>query len=54
MLTQGHLMKIKWLVANVTAVGSPDRVYRANFGGRGPIQAVFVAGEPLCDVETPS
>ena len=23
-LTQGNLMKIEWLVANITAVGSPD------------------------------
>ena len=27
--TQGHLMKIKWLVANVSAVGSPDSAERA-------------------------
>ena len=27
--TQGHLMKIKWLVTNVTAVGSPGRAERA-------------------------
>ena len=31
-LTQGHLMKIEWLVANVAAVGSPDRVERSILG----------------------
>ena len=52
-------MKIKWLVADVTAVGSPDIEERAIWGrilaerGFWPIQAVFVAGEPLCDVGTP-
>ena len=30
--TQGHSMKIQWLVANVTAVGSPGRVERAIVG----------------------
>ena len=29
--TQGHLMKIKWSVAHVTAVGSPDRAECAIF-----------------------
>ena len=53
-------MKIEGLVANVAAVGSPDRADRAIFGGDSgwviflPIQAVFVVGELLCDVETPS
>ena len=52
------LMKIEWLDANVTAVRSPDRAKHAILGvilaGRfcWPIQAVFVAGEPLCDVGT--
>ena len=27
--TEGHLMKIEWLVANVTAVRSPDIAERA-------------------------
>ena len=27
--TQGHLVKVEWLVANVTAVGSLDRAKRA-------------------------
>ena len=58
--TQGQqLMKLKWLVANVTAVRSPDRtehaiqevIFRGFFQ---PNQAVFVPGEPLCDVGTPS
>ena len=30
--TQGHLVKIKWFVTDVTAVGSPDRAERAILG----------------------
>ena len=30
--TQDHLMKIEWFVANVKAVGFPDRVERAILG----------------------
>ena len=30
--TQGRLIKIEWLVPNVTAVGSPDRAERAILG----------------------
>ena len=30
--TQGHLMKMQWLVADVTAVGSPDRAEGAILG----------------------
>ena len=30
--TQGHLVKIEWLVADVTAVGSLDRAERAILG----------------------
>ena len=52
-------MKIEWLVANITAVGSPDRaecgVLEVIFAGLfWTIQTVPVAEEPLCDVETPS
>ena len=53
-------MKIKWLIADVTAVGSPDIAERAILGQIlagalfWPIQAVFVVGGPLCDVGTPS
>ena len=51
-------MKIEWLVTDVTAVGSPGRAEFAIFGGNlaffVPIQALFVGGEPLCGVETPS
>ena len=49
-------MKTKWLVANVIGVGSRDRAERAVLEGAlfCPIQAVFVVGEPLCDVGTPS
>ena len=27
--TQGHFLKIKWLVTDVTAIGSPDKEERA-------------------------
>ena len=53
-------MKIKWLIADVTAAGSPDRAEYAILGviSAGqlfwPIQAIFVVGEPLCRVGTPS
>ena len=30
---EGHLVKIEWLVADVTAVGSLDRAKRAILGG---------------------
>ena len=60
-VTQGHLMKIKWLGADVTAVGSPDihggTYYFGNDFGWAflwPIQAMFVVGEQLCGVGTPS
>ena len=47
-------MKIKWIVADVTPVGSSDRAEHAILGViLGvflPIQATFVVGEPLCDV----
>ena len=56
--TWGHLMKIEWLITNVTAVGSPDRAERAIsgmiLGIFCLIQATFVVGEPLCDVRAPS
>ena len=53
--TQGRLLKIKWLVADVIAVRSPDRVKRAIVGviwagSFFSIQAVFVVREPLCGV----
>ena len=52
-------MKIKWIVVNVTAVGSPDSAAHAIFGvilavRFLPIQTVVTAGEPLSDVETAS
>ena len=53
-------MKMKWLVADITAVGSPDIVERAIFGGDfgralfWPIQVVFVVRKPFCDAGTPS
>ena len=55
--TYGHLMKTKWLVANVTAVESPARAKRDILGmildGFPPIQADFVVGEPVCGVGIP-
>ena len=53
-------MKIKWLVADVTAVRSPDRAERAILGDDfgwacfWPSQGIFVVDEPLCDVGTSS
>ena len=51
-------MKIKWLVADVTPVMSPDREEHDILGMLldvfWPIQAVFVGGDPLCDVEKSS
>ena len=55
-------MKMEWLVADVTAVGSPDRAERdilevilvGRCFGHAPIQAVFVVMGPLCDIGTPS
>ena len=61
-ITQGHFVKIKWMVTFVAAERSPDRAERANLGViRGfwldvslTVQVVFVVREPLCNVETPS
>ena len=53
-------MKIKWLVADVTAVGSLDRAERAILGvimvGSvfDQFRSFFVVGEPLCGAGTPS
>ena len=59
--TQIHLVKIEVFVANVTAVGSPDRAKRAILkvilAGRFfaiHIQAVFAVEEPLSETGTPS
>ena len=44
--TQGHLLKIEWLVLNVTLVGSPDRaecdMFEDDFGHFLPVQAAIV------------
>ena len=49
-------MKIQLLVANVTAVESPERAEHAILGVLlsvfWSIQAAFAAGEPLCGVGT--
>ena len=48
-------MEIKWSVVDVTAVRSPDRADILGVVMPGQcFQALFVIGEPLCDVETPS
>ena len=53
-------MKIEWLVADVTAVGSLDRAKHAIFRTDVCwacillIQVMFVVREPLCGVGTPS
>ena len=51
-------LKIEWLVANVTPVGFLHRAERdilgMILGSFLPIQAIFVVGEPLCDVEIPA
>ena len=52
-------MRIEWLVVDVPAVGSPDRVTCYFVGDFGlalfwETQAVFIGGEPLCDVGIPS
>ena len=47
-------MKIDWLVADSSSVGSPDRAEHDILGVIlaifWPIQATFVVGEPFCDV----
>ena len=52
-------MKMKLLVTDVTAIGSPGRAERAILRVIlawlfWPIRAAFVVGEPLFDVGTPS
>ena len=53
-------MKGKWLVVDVTAVGSLDRAKRAIsrviLAGVcfWPVQVIFVVGEHFCGVGTPS
>ena len=55
----GHSMKMEWLIANATAVGSPDRAGRAILGvfvvGRvfGQSRSFFVVGELICGVGIP-
>ena len=52
-------MKLEWLVANDTAIGSLDRAERAILGivvaGRvfGQSRSFFVVAESLCGVGTP-
>ena len=55
-VTVQYLMKLEWLIANVTAVWSPIRAESAVFGSFlaffGQIWSIFVTGEPLCGVGT--
>ena len=58
-LTQGNLLKIEWLITNVTAVECPDRAERAILGLIFvrfflPIQALLLVREQLYRVGTPS
>ena len=56
--TVGHSSKIEGQVADLTAVGSPDRAEHAILGIIlgifWPIQANLVVEEPLCDLGIPS
>ena len=58
--TQGPLMKMKWLVTDAPAIGTPGRAERAVLGVHfgwvwfWRIQDIFVVGESLCDVGTSS
>ena len=52
-------MKLEWLVNNAPAIGPPGRAEHASLGVIllgvfFPIQDMFVVGEPLCGVGTPS
>ena len=51
-------MKIEWLATNVTPVRSSERadhgILGMTLGVFWPVQAAFVVGEPLCDVEITS
>ena len=55
--TQDHLLKTKWLVANVTAAVSPDRAEPGILGITLDvfwlIQVAVVVGEPICDAGIP-
>ena len=56
--TWGHLLKIEWLVIDITAVGSPDKAERDILGMIfdvfWPGQPAIVVWEPLRDLRTPS
>ena len=51
-------MKLEWLVSNLTAVGFSARAesdfFEVILGVFWPIQAAFVVGQPLCDLQIPS
>ena len=50
-----HLIKLEWLTTHVTAVGLLTKAECENFqvilDVCRPIQAAFVIGEPVCDLE---
>ena len=56
--TQGHLMNMELLIADVTFVGSPARAECELLGMIldvfWPVQLAIVVGEPLCDLRIPS
>ena len=55
--SEDRLMKIEWLVTDVTADGSPARVKRiccVILGIFWPIQAACVVLRPLCDLKIPT
>ena len=51
-------MKIEWLIADATAVGSPARAESElswmTLDVLWPIQSAIEVGEPPCDLEIPS
>ena len=56
--TQGHLLKIEWLVLNVTLVGShPDRaecdMFEDDFGHFSASSGCYCGLGPLCDLSGP-
>ena len=56
--SKGRLMDLKRLIADITAVESPERAERAILGVIlgvfWSVQAIFVVRKPLCGVGTPS
>ena len=56
-LTYDHSIKKERLITDVAIVGTPvgaDFIFFGVFDVFCPIETAFVAGEPLCDLETTS